>query len=46
MAPDKTKLIEYGLHSKDWSFNIPRMAEVIVLLDLVKAISEKACKIK
>ena len=45
MALDKMKLIEYELCLKDWRFNVARMVEAIVLLDLVKIITLKAYKI-
>ena len=45
IASNRIKLVEYQLYSNDYRFNIPRMVEVTVLLDLVKRITLKACKI-
>ena len=45
MAPDRIKLIEYELYSKDQRFNTSKTVEATILLDLVKTITSKAYKI-
>ena len=44
MAPNKIKLIEYKLYSKQWRYNTARVAEAIVLLDLIITIIKKHIK--
>ena len=46
MKRDKTVLIEREVYSKEQRFNIPQIAEVVVLLDLVKIIAIKAREIE
>ena len=38
---DKTILMKYKMHAKEWKYNIPKIVEAVVLLDLINTTSKK-----
>ena len=38
---DKTILMKYEMHTKKWKYNMPKIAEAVVLLDLITILNKK-----